>query len=165
MPKEVCIKCGSTEDLIPRIMTGALICRKCSNEMALRRANGKAIFNLKTTMQIDGRNGPEVNLYDEIKAGWKTSEWRKTNKHWVTRLFNGSGYHRFIHLLGVQGLEETIDFTEYLKVNTAWFVRGYPKGSVPRLEAKIMKALYWPKLEQFEIQFSDVKEVVAVKLR
>jgi hypothetical protein len=160
-----CIKCGSTKDLIRQKMSDSLICVECLTKSALRRATGKVVFNLKTFMPIDGKNGPNVNLYDEIKAGPKTSEWRDANRHWIQRLTKGFGSYEMIAMIPPQDeldCDTAIDLTMFLKPKMAWFIRGYPKGSLPRLEARITKLIYWANknsMHQFEIQFTDVIEI------
>ncbi len=106
----------------------------------------RVIFNLKTYWQVAGKT---VNLYEEIKAGRKTIEYRDCTRFWITRL---CGNH--IHVYGPQ------DLTEYLKVNRAWFVRGYPKDCLPRLEADIT-GLKCNDAMQLEIAFANVKEVTS----
>lgn len=71
-------------------------------------------------------------LYEQIKRGKKTI------------VVNGT---------------EPQDLTPFLKVHRAWFVEGYPKGSLPRLEADITGLLYHPSSSQLEIKFTNVKEV------
>lgn len=75
-----------------------------------------------------------VDLYEEIKAGRKTSEWRDHKVYWDNILIK--------------------------KPSKAWFVVGYPKNNLlPRLEADIVKIILHEDSHQFEIQFTNVKEV------
>jgi hypothetical protein len=122
----------------------------------------KIIFNLKTLWDVDGKI---VNLYDEIKAGRKTSEWRDAKHYWFIRLLKHMSNVDIISIFPPQ--EEVpdegivIDITKFLRYKTAWFVRGYPKGNTPRLEATISGIKYWihkNQIAQFEIQFKDVVE-------
>lgn len=121
----------------------------------------KVVFNLKTFWEIDGKT---VNLYDEIKAGRKTSEWRDATHHWFTLLTKDLDNHKIIAMFPPNHeIKEDcpVDLTEFLKPQIAWFERGYPKGSVPRLEVKITKLIYWVyknTMSQFEVQFSGVLE-------
>ena len=122
----------------------------------------KVIFNLKRYWQIKDET---VDLYEEIKAGRKTSEWRIASKHWYSRLLipfekTAIRYSGDIELFA--------DFTEYLKVHRAWFVVGYPKRSIPRLEADIIALIYWNEkysatldISQFEIKIANINEVLA----
>lgn len=92
-------------------------------------------------------------LYDQIRRGKKTSEWRELGKH---------GY--WLRQLCMKGLSinvnatDDIDLTLQLKVKKAWFVQGYPKGNLPRLEAEITALVYHPETMQLEIQFANVQE-------
>lgn len=127
---------------------------------------GRIIFNLKTLMPIDGQNGPIINLYDEIKAGRKTSEWREVTSHWVSRLIKNP---ELVENLFSQETRERalkmnmpLELTKFTKVTTAWFVRGYPKGNLPRLEANITGLYLWQDKAskgRFQITFENVKEV------
>ena len=105
----------------------------------------RIIFHLKRFWQIAGKT---VDLYAEIKAGRKTVEYRDCTRFWIKRLCKLN-----IHVYGPQ------DLTEYLKVHRAWFVVGYPKGSLPRLEADIV-GLCCNNAMQLEIKFVNVQEVV-----
>jgi hypothetical protein len=123
----------------------------------------KVIFNLKRFWEIDGKT---VNLYEEIKAGRKTSEWRECSYFWDVRLltdfFKVTEYIR--GRIPFPPKDTTIDLTKFLKKHKAWFVEGYPKNNSPRLEADITKLRYWwytgDNSPQFEIQFNNIKEVI-----
>jgi hypothetical protein len=73
------------------------------------------IFNLKRFWPPDAPRNRQVRLYEEIKTGRKTCEYRDDKKYWRRRL------------LGERCPSK------------AWFVEGYPKGNLPRLEADITK--------------------------
>lgn len=88
------------------------------------------------------------DLWEDIKTGKKTSEWRKTSSYWLNRLFRTDN----------QALLNT-NYILVPKVQKAWFVIGYPKGNLPRLEADIIEVFYRVNTGQFEIQFRNVKEV------
>lgn len=95
------------------------------------------------------------SLYDQIKHGKKTREWRNANLYWVLRLFNRSVFNR-----------RSNDLSKYLKVHKAWFVEGYPRANLPRLEADIIKVIYHPVVKEFpsldaqlEIKIANVKEI------
>lgn len=120
------------------------------------------IFNLKRMWEI---NGKTVDLWEEIKSGRKTSEWRFATNRWINKLM---GHVDLTYLFFPKDLvqeasdnQTAIDLTKHLMVHKAWFVIGYPKNSEPRLEATITKLLYWPycvkdanEPSQLEIQFS-----------
>ena len=118
----------------------------------------KIIFNLKRhwlnpANYRTGETSKIVDLYEEIKAGRKTSEWRNFSSYWQRRLLLCSGLKALS--------KKPIDCTEDLKASKAWFVVGYPKNNLPRLETDIVELIYHPKSEQFEIKFANVQEVVA----
>jgi hypothetical protein len=69
------------------------------------------------------------DLWKEILLGEKTSEWRNASPFWV-KYFNRHQPRR------------------------AWFVVGYPKGNMPRIEADIVE-IGRPNREQFEIKFKN----------
>lgn len=109
----------------------------------------KVIFHL--ARHFPQSSSLEKTLYQQIKEGLKTSEWRDTTAYWIQRLLIGSDYKFYS--------KKTIDLSRDLKVHTAWFVEGYPKGNVPRLEAEIIGLFYHPDSNQFEIQFKEPEEV------
>ena len=107
-------------------------------------------------------DGSERRLYDEIKSGRKTSEWRDVKKFWMRRLLKITEDKIPINKVsGDPGFMEGpfIDLTGGLKVGRAWFVEGFPKNSFPRLEATIT-GLIWHETGQFEIQFNNVVEII-----
>lgn len=108
----------------------------------------KVVFNLKRTWVIDGKT---VDLYEEIKSGRKTSEWRDATEFWFNRLCMRGKSHEY--KIG------EVDLTDSLKVYKAWFVIGYPKNNLPRLEADITYLIYHVPNGQLEIQFTHVKEI------
>lgn len=99
-------------------------------------------------------------LYEEIRLGNKTSEWRELGKrgYWLRRLC-------------MKGLSinlnatEKLDLTLQLKVRKAWFVQGYPKNNLPRIEADITGLVYHPETLQLEIQFKVVREVMTLAMK
>ena len=93
---------------------------------------------------------PET-LYERIRSGEKKSEWRDATPYWFKRLcFRGTI---------VAAAEKPMNITGNLKVKKAWFVQGYPKGNLPRLEANITGLVYHSVTQQLEIQFANVMEV------
>jgi hypothetical protein len=110
-------------------------------------------------------------LYEQIKNGKKTSEWRDFSKYWTYRLCHAKRSNHLpaalVFNIVVNGTEPQ-DLTPWLKVKRAWFVQGYPKGNLPRLEADITGVVYHPEVKEFpahsqqlEIKFTNVKEVTA----
>jgi len=94
-------------------------------------------------------------LYEQIKKGKKTSEWRSFSKYWLYRLCKERNPNVLILYIDVNGtVPQKLD--AWLKVKRAWFVEGYPKGSLPRLEADITGLLYHPSSSQLEIKFTNV---------
>lgn len=108
----------------------------------------KIIFHLS-------KRFPEVHtegtIYEDIRDGRKTSEWRDMSHYWVKRLFSGAHWDA--------ESSDKQDLTQFLKVHRAWFVEGYPKGNLPRLEADIINVFYHPLSFQLEIQVANVKEI------
>lgn len=107
----------------------------------------KAIFRLKRNWVIDGKT---VDLYEEIKAGRKNIEYRDASPYWLRRLCSKANF--------VVDAEELLDLTQYLRVHRTWFIVGFAKGNVPRLEATITKLLLDSKAGQLQIHFQNVEE-------
>lgn len=91
-------------------------------------------------------------IYEDFRAGRKTSEWRDASPYWLKRLCDLSQQE----LWGM----DTCNLTDKLKVHRAWFVEGYPKGNLPRLEADVVAVIYHSLSKQLEIQIANVKEVM-----
>lgn len=126
----------------------------------------KVIFNLKKywvnpANYLTGETSKIVDLYEEIKAGRKTSEWRGATKFWLKRLLTKrltpEGIDKVLDTYHKHG---TQDLTCLLRVHTAWFLIGYPKGSLPRLEADITALLFHRETDQLEIKFANVRETL-----
>ena len=100
------------------------------------------------------------DLYEAIKNGEKTSEWRDASPHWILRLFKkgaqSSVRHRMIHAAGPLLFIHPDDH----KHKTARFVVGYTK--YPRLLAGVHNIYYHRDTDQFEIQLKNVVEEVDV---
>jgi hypothetical protein len=90
------------------------------------------------------------DLYQEIKTGKKTVEYRDAVPFWASRLLTSKN---------VPTAKYRSSYKNQLKVHRAWFTIGYPKGSVPRLEADITDLIYDPDTKQFEIHIANVEEV------
>jgi len=131
--------------------------------------NNIVMFRLKRHWKI---NEKTVDLYEEIKAERKTSEWRDASDYWIKRLttlvpLKNLGRCSRKELmewanmpLDTAAAEDAgIMLKEKLKVNRAWFTVGYPLYSVPRLEADITNLILHPQEGQFEIQIAHVVEV------
>lgn len=112
----------------------------------------KVVFHLKRFWVI---KSVEVDLYEEIKVGRKKIEYRDASFYWSKLLLSKP------LLIFDESVNQVVDLTEFLKVARAWFVVGYPKNSLPRLEADITKLEYDPAAEQFRIHFDNVVEVTA----
>jgi len=126
----------------------------------LKDSQGRPVilFHLKRFWEGDagGKHYDCIDLYEEIKAGRKISEWRDNTKYWRKRLgihgYNPSGW------FGVSAMADAIG-------KRAWFVVGYPKENLPRLEATITEIVvvdveHWGNPSgQLEIKFKDVVEV------
>ena len=107
----------------------------------------RVIFRLKRFWTYpDGRT---VDLYQEIKEGRKTFEYRDYKDYWTSQFYT----------------KKIIDGKPYFtqKVDRAWFIVGFPKGNVPRLEADISGLSVLVDSEgqrdQYEVYFTNVKEV------
>jgi len=108
----------------------------------------KVVFHLKRMWE--GRD-----LWEEIKSGRKTSEWREASDYWIKRLINVP-VKRVIELANLER-GDVLKFTP--KVKRAWFVVGYPKYCFPRLEADIAKVVLHKDTQQLEIEIENVSEV------
>lgn len=96
------------------------------------------------------------DLYEAIKSGRKTVEYRDTTKHWKTRLLA----LKAIALLESDKRGINLVFRhDMLKHDKAIFVVGYTK--YPRLIADITKIVYNNETNQFEVHIVNVKEVLA----
>lgn len=108
-------------------------------------------------------------LYEQIKRGKKASEWRDFSKYWLYRLCKPRNPNVLILYIDVNGtLPQKLD--PWLKVHRAWFVEGYPKRNLPRLEADITGLVFHSEAKEFpahsqqlEIKFANVKEVEFVE--
>jgi len=93
------------------------------------------------------------DLYEAIKSGRKTVEYRDANKYWKTRLLSPKG----IKILESDERGINLVFREdLLKHDKAVFVVGYTK--YPKLVADITKIVYLYNTNQFETHIINVKE-------
>jgi len=101
------------------------------------------------------------DLYEALKTGQKTSEWRDASDFWIRRLLTPPGRQ------GLQRAHELknpskpfflIDFPDYQwKHRRARFVIGYTKS--PMLVADVKAIVYRSRSDQFEIQIENVVEM------
>lgn len=72
-------------------------------------------------------------LYEQIKDGSKTSEWRDFSKYWTYRLCHSIRLDHtpqaLVFNVIVNGTEPQ-DLTSFLKLHRAWFVQGYPTANL-----------------------------------
>ena len=101
------------------------------------------------------------DLYQAIKTGKKTSEWRDGSDHWIRRLLTERGRQQLQWAHEIKERSKPfflMDFSEYhWKHKQATFVVGYTK--YPRLLADIKAILYNSKINQFEIRLKNVREI------
>lgn len=111
----------------------------------------RVVFNLKDS------------YYQLIKEGKKTSECRDAKPYWIERLFQApvldNWRERKDKLIGDYG--DKVDLGSDLKTDRVWLVLAYSKHSLPRLEARIVTCYYYPKTEQLEVVFDNLREVTA----
>jgi hypothetical protein len=96
------------------------------------------------------------SLYEQIRNGKKRSEWRDATPYWFKRLCIRGNI--------VAAVEKPVNITNTLKVSIAWFVQGYPKNNMPRLEASIYQLFYYSETQQLEIRFGNVKEFMTLAM-
>jgi len=95
----------------------------------------KVIFNLSRFWPLGAPREQQIEPYAEIESGRKNIEWRENNEFWRKRLLSSNPPSR------------------------AWFVVGYPKGNLPRLEATIVDIVPHEALGKIEIRFANIEEV------
>ena len=93
------------------------------------------------------------DLYEAIKTGKKTSEYRDATPYWAKRLLNKRGLSHYNSIIGCRIWMFT---QEDLKHTEATFRVGYTKG--PTLHATIKDIIWKPREEQFEIHIENVVE-------
>ena len=100
-----------------------------------------------------------IDLYQAIKSLDKTREWRTASLYWINRLCSDTGaVMKLLH----EGSQRPVDITHLLKVKEACFTIGYPKNNLPRLETDITELTLLRESTQFEIVFTNVREVTNV---
>ena len=102
------------------------------------------------------------DIYEALKTGEKTSEWRDGSDHWKKRLLTGMGRTQLRWAHEVKERSKPfflLDFPDYLwKHKRARFVVGYTK--TPMLLADVKAILYYSKTNQFEVQIENVTAVI-----
>ena len=98
------------------------------------------------------------DIYEALKTGEKTSEWRDTTDFWARRLFTPLGvlWYDRIKRIGLPEGNVAISPEVFIKHKTARFVVGYTK--YPRLIADITQIKYHVDNHQFEVQIKNVRE-------
>ena len=81
-------------------------------------------------------DGEVFNLWDDIIKGVKKCEYREANEYWLKRLPIGS----------VENLR-------------AWFMVGYPKNNLPRIEADITEIIHHKYIGIIEIKFQNILKI------
>ena len=152
LPSEdaICARCGHA--FKQHLFSGEL--RSCVASVKVESFRGVSFFKRCSCSHF------MVDLYKEIKEGRKTGEWRNASHYWLSILFKGWEVREMLHSDTVKGFNKPVDVTEYLKVKRAWLLVGFPKGNVPRLEADITQALYYPSSWQFLTKFNNVTEIL-----
>lgn len=106
------------------------------------------------------------DLYEALKTGEKTSEWRDGSSHWISRLLNEGGRKQlqWAHEYKERNKGRTepyflLPFHPSLwKYRRARFVVGYTKR--PMLVADVKAILFHSKTDQFEVQIENVVELL-----
>ena len=93
----------------------------------------KVVFHSSRSLVVLGKY---VAPYESIRCGRKTVEYRPNSRFWRLRLIQANP-----------------------RPTRAWFMVGYPKGNLPRLEADITKIVRCRPTNQIEIHFKNVKEI------
>jgi len=91
----------------------------------------KVFFHLSRRLRILGK---DFDPYESIRCGRKTVEYRSNSRFWR------------LHLIQA-------------KPTKAWFVVGYPKDNLPRLEADITRIVRRHSTNQIEVHFEHVVEI------
>lgn len=101
------------------------------------------------------------DLYEALKRGEKTSEWRDGSDHWKRRLLTGDGIRNLERAHEIKKSKPffLMAFPDYQwKYRRARFVVGYTKR--PMLTADVKAIMYNSKTNQFEVQIENVEENV-----
>lgn len=130
----------------------------------------KIVFRLKRQWKAEGR---VLDLQEEIRSGRKTSEWRDATDYWISRLTTLTPLKDLDRCSRKELLEWAnmpldtaaaedagITLTEKLKAKRAWLIFGGYSSNVPRFEVDITDLILYPREGQFEIKFTNVREVI-----
>ena len=98
----------------------------------------------------------QTDLYEAIKNGQKTSEYRDDSDYWRVRLFNEKGLNLIFNAVDRDKLSKVFIYPEYLKHREATFTVGYVK--YPRLRADIEYILWHREEAQFQVKIRNVRE-------
>lgn len=99
------------------------------------------------------------DIYEALKTGEKTSEWRDATEFWISRLFTKKAQSSVRHrMLRHEGSLMFIHPDDY-KHRKARFVVGYTKS--PMLIADVRAIMYHTKTVQFEVQIENISEVIS----
>ncbi len=118
--------------------------RHCPQALKGEILSDVVIFHLKRFWE--GRD-----LWLDLMRGDKTSEWRTFSQYWQERLLLCEDLEALSN--------NPIDCTRDLRVHKAWFVVGYPKNNLPRIEADIIGLIFHPAPAQFEVKIANAKVV------
>ena len=106
------------------------------------------------------------DVYEALKTGEKTSEWRDGSDHWRRRLLTKDGIRDLERGEEIERSDIRVpskpflmDFPDYhWKHKKARFVVGHTKS--PMLVADVTVVMYHSKTNQFEIRVENVEEVL-----
>jgi len=102
-----------------------------------------------------------ADIYEALKSGEKTSEWRDATHFWISRLFK-KNVQRTIErqIEHYEGPRIEFHKTHYKHLK-ARFVVGYTKS--PMLEADVTAIIFHTDSHQFEVQIENTKEILTYK--
>ena len=107
----------------------------------------------------------QESIFSHLLYGYKDTEYRDGTKYWFKRLTkyldpDQTNFDLFFPRWGGdKGSKHVADLTGSLVVHKAWFVEGYPKNNLPRLEAKITGLWYSTMSKKLGIVVSGIVEV------
>lgn len=99
-----------------------------------------------------------IDIYEAIKKGEKTSEWRDASDFWISRLFKKNAQSSVRHNMARHKGSLMYLHPDDYKHMKAKFVVGYT--NTPMLIADVKQLFYHKDTAQFEIQFKNVVEVI-----
>jgi hypothetical protein len=166
---DACLVCDDAEEIVPL----GVYCSGVESQ-SRRKPLDRLIFHLARSYPPYTPIQPYLHnaytLYEQIKLGKKTSEWREAKNYWWHRFFDCPRMNREISFPAVDAEKIPVDLTRFGKIKQVWFVEYYPKNNLPRLEADVVALLYHPEVLEFpasnkmiEISFVNVREVKTEK--